>query len=107
MTTRTSPHLTEASPYRGGSGARTTLDLPLLLALAQVPGIAALAVTDRPSGTLVYVGLRDMDAESIAYEKLTLAQSELGPDLAIELICVPLAEWETLAFSETARIYSF
>lgn len=107
MTTQIRPRLTDAFPYHGGAGAQTTLDLHLLIALAQVPSIAALAITDRPSGTLVYVALRDMASESIAYEKLTLAQAQLGPDLAVKLICVPLADWETLAFSETARLYTF
>ncbi len=106
VTTQTRPHLAGVSPYHGGSGAQTTFDLTLLMAMSKVPSVVSVAVTDRPSGTLVYVALRDMADEEIAYERLAEVQAELGA-IPIKVICVPLSDLDRLEFSQTARLYSF
>ena len=102
MTTQ-SPHLTDV---RAAAGARATLDVPLLLAMSAVPTITHLSVTDRPSGTLVYVAMRDMENEPHAYRQLAAARADMG-SIPIKMIAVSNSDWERLRFSEDARHYEF
>ena len=66
----------------------------------------ALSITDRPTGTLVYVALGDLGDEDAAFEQMANAQAELGPGIPVKLVTVPTTDWERLNFSEGARIYS-
>lgn len=102
MTTQ-SPHLTDV---HAASGARATLDVPILVAMSAVPSVRSLSITDRPSGTLVYVALEDPSQEPAAYARLALARDEIG-SIPIKMITVSNDDWGRLSFSEDARLYYF
>ena len=102
MTTQT-PHRPDV---HGASGARAALDVPLLVAMSDVPSVRALSITDRPSGALVYVALDDMADEALAYQKLAAARADLG-SIPVKMVTVPTSDWNKLSFSEDARLYPF
>ena len=104
MTTHLQPR-EGASPFRRGADAQETFDFPLLESLARVPSIAAVSITDRPSGTLVYVALRDMANEDTTYERLAEVRAYFGA-IPLKLVCLPLTDFDQLQLSPTARLYS-
>jgi hypothetical protein len=105
MTTQTSPLPTGVLPYESGADAQSVFDAPVLGVLSELPGVVAITITDRPSGTLVYVGLEDMAVEDAVYERLAAAQADYG-SVPLKLVVVPLSDWARLEFSPSARRYT-
>lgn len=98
------PALPSSRPGPLGSPFASLSDLILTRELERVPGAIALTITDRPSGTLVFLVIEDEAAAGFAYEAFSVAVRRLGSP-SYELICMTEAEAAKVEISEEARVY--
>jgi len=88
---------------------RETFDRGLVEALSDVPGAVALAVTERPSGTLGVLVIDDATsdyerAEDQAFDAVAPFEHE-HPDVVFDLVVLPLAQATAFDIGETARLH--
>lgn len=98
------PALPSSRPGPLGSPFASLSDLILTREFERVPGAIALTVTDRPSGTLVFLLVEDEAVAPFAYEAFSQAVRRLGSP-TYDLVCLTEAEAAAVEVSEQARVY--
>lgn len=96
--------LPETRPGPIGSPFTALSDVVMVRAFEKLPGALALTITDRPSGTHLYLLLETADLEDEAYERFVAARQRLGW-YTFDMSCLTESDAANIEISESARVY--